>query len=63
MRKLFEIVQVAVAAGLLLWAVCMAVGMVTGGYDPFYAVCFGLMAVIGCWMLIASIKEMKGGAE
>lgn len=53
----------ATAAGLLLWAAFMAVRLLAGGYDTFYAVCFGLMALLGYGLLRISIKEMKGGEE
>ena len=47
----------------MLWAVFMVVRLIAGGYDTFYVVCFGLMALLGYNLLRISIKEMKGGAE
>lgn len=63
MEKLGQVLQLATAAGLLLWAAFMAVRLLAGGYDTFYAVCFGLMALLGYGLLRISIKEMKGGEE
>lgn len=63
MGKLGQVFQLALAAGLLLWAAFMVVRLLAGGYDTFYVVCFGLMALLGYNLLRISIKEMKGGAK
>ena len=63
MGKFISLLQAVFAAGLLLWAVFMVVRLIAGGYDTFYVVCFGLMALLGYNLLRISIKEMKGGAE
>lgn len=47
----------------MLWAVFMVVRLIAGGYDMFYVVCFGLMALLGYNLMRISIKEMKGGAK
>ena len=47
----------------MLWAAFMVVRLLAGGYDTFYVVCFGLMALLGYNLLRISIKEMKGGAK
>lgn len=63
MEKFTSVLQVIFAGGLLLWAVFMVVRLIAGGYDMFYIVCFGLMALLGYNLLRISIKEMKGGAK
>lgn len=63
MEKFTSVLQLAVAAGMLLWAAYMIVRLVAGGYDTFYVVCFGLMALLGYNLLRISIKEMKGGSK
>lgn len=47
----------------MLWAVSMVVRLIAGGYDTFYVVCFGLMALLGYNLLRISIRELKGGAK
>ena len=63
MGKFASVLQALFAVGLLLWAVFMVVRLLAGGYDTFYIVCFGLMALLGYNLLRISIKEMKGGAK
>lgn len=63
MEKLSAIFQTLLAGGLFLWAVYMVIRLITGGYDAFFTVCFGAMAVLGCLMLRLSARELKGGEE
>lgn len=63
MGKFASVLQALFAVGLLLWAAFMVVRLLAGGYDAFYVVCFGLMALLGGNLLRISIKEMKGGAK
>lgn len=63
MGKFASVLQALFAVGLLLWAAFMVVRLLAGGYDTFYVVCFGLMALLGYNLLRISIKEMKGGAK
>lgn len=63
MEKFTSVLQLVVSAGMLLWAAYMIVRLVAGGYDVFYAICFGIMAILGYFMLRLSIKELKGGEE
>lgn len=63
MEKLSAIFQIVFAGGLLLWAVYMVIRLIAGGYDVFYTICFGVMAILGYFMLRLSIRELKGGEE
>lgn len=63
MEKFTSVLQLAVAAGMLLWAAYMIVRLVAGGYDTFYVICFGLIGLLGYNLIRVSVREMKGGEE
>lgn len=63
MEKFTSVLQLAVAAGMLLWSAFMIVRLVAGSYDTFYVICFGLIGLLGYNLLRVSVREMKGGEK
>lgn len=63
MDKFTSVLQLILAAGMLLWSAFMIVRLVAGGYDTFYVICFGLIGLLGYNLIRVSLREMKGGEK